>query len=116
MECVANPRTFITSEERSIGVYRPSWLICLGGSTVSWRDHNDNSQDNRINILASRQISVEMDADLWAAVEAWREANLEPNLEAAIVNLVRRALQDEVAEIQDLIKQARARMGLDGGE
>ena len=57
-----------------------------------------------------------MDADLLAAVEAWREANLEPSLEAAITNLVRRALQDEVAEIQDLIKQARARMGLDGGE
>lgn len=83
---------------------------------MSWRDHNDNGQENRINILAPRQISVEMDADLLAAVEAWREANLEPSLEAAITNLVRRALQDEVAEIQDLIKQARARMGLDGGE
>ena len=83
---------------------------------MSWRDHNDKSQGNRINILAPRQVSLEMDADLLAAVEAWREANLEPSLEAAITNLVRRALQDEVAEIQDLIKQARARMGLDGGE
>ncbi len=83
---------------------------------MSWRDHNDNSQDNRINIMAPRQISVEIDSDLWAAVEAWREANLEPNLETAVVNLVRRALQDEVAEIQDLIKQARSQMGLDGGE
>jgi hypothetical protein len=83
---------------------------------VSWRDNNDNCQENRINILAPRQISVEIDADLWAAVDAWREANLEPSLETAVVNLVRRALQDEVAEIQDLIKQARSQMGLDGGE
>jgi hypothetical protein len=83
---------------------------------VSWRDNNDNSQENRINFLAPRQISVEIDADLWAAVDAWREANLEPSLETAVVNLVRRALQDEVAEIQDLIKQARSQMGLDGGE
>ncbi len=83
---------------------------------MSWRDNNDNSQENRINFLAPRQISVEIDADLWAAVDAWREANLEPSLETAVVNLVRRALQDEVAEIQDLIKQARSQMGLDGGE
>lgn len=62
------------------------------------------------------QISVSLDGDLLVAVEAWREANLEPTTESAILRLVRKALQDEIIEIQDMIKQTRVRLGLDGGE
>jgi hypothetical protein len=60
----------------------------------------------------SRIVSVELAGEDLAAVDAWREVHRFPTIEAAVEELLRRALMDEISGIEDLVVKARARLGL----
>lgn len=63
----------------------------------------------------SRIVSVELAGEDLAALEAWREVHRLPTLEAAVEELVRRALLDEISGIEELVVKARTRLGLGAG-
>jgi len=62
----------------------------------------------------SRIVSVELAGEDLAALEAWREVHRLPTLEAAVEELVRRSLLDEICGIEELVVKARSRLGLNG--
>ena len=72
---------------------------------------NPAQQDEKARV--SRIVSIELAGVDLAAVEAWRHANRAPSLEAAVEELLRRALMDEISGIEDLLRQVRTRLGLD---
>ena len=75
-----------------------------------------SSNNNRFaqagNANVSRILSVELAGEDLAAVDAWREVHRFPTIEAAVEELLRRALMDEISGIEDLVVKARARLGL----
>lgn len=83
---------------------------------MNWRDDTKPRAGDGEQPGISMQLRLELEGELLAAIEAWREVNLEPNLESAALNLIRRALMDEVSEVQNMLREAKARMGLDGGK
>ena len=77
------------------------------------RDGNGHSPAGSI-VNTSRIVSIELAGEHLAAVEAWREVHCSPTMEAAVQELVRRALLDEISGIEGVVLKARARLWVDG--
>ena len=79
---------------------------------MTGRTSNNNRFAKLGDANVSRIVSIELAGEDLAAVEAWREVHRLPTLESAVEELLRRALLDEISDIEDLVVKARARLGL----
>jgi hypothetical protein len=80
--------------------------MTIGSDNTDRRDGKSGAAN------VSRIVSVELAGENLAALEAWREVHRLPTLEAAVEELVRRALMDEISGIEELVVKARSRLGL----